>query len=464
MNNLTAVILAAGKGMRMKSSRPKVLHELCGRPLISYVVDAAKAAGASDVVLVINSEMKAVHELFGNTVKYAYQDRRLGTGHALQVAREAIGSDSNEILVLCGDAPLLSFGLLRNLVQAHRSQQAAATVLTAQLPDPSGYGRIIRADGNVIERIVEEQDATPAEKAIKEVNSGSYCFDGATIFSFLEQIECHNVQGEYYLTDVLPLIKAAGGLVLPYLTAEADLVQGINNRLQLAAAEAWLRAKIRERQMLAGVTIIDPSTVFIDATVCIGADTVIYPFTILEGQTVIGENCIIGPSVQIEDSIIRTKARVRHAVVTKAEIGPGADVGPYTHLRPETKLGPNSKAGTFVEIKKADIGPESKVPHMAYVGDAVLGQGANIGAGTITCNYDGEQKHLTEIGDGAFIGSNTNLVAPVRIGRGAYTGAGSTITKDVPAGALALERAQQKNIEGWAEKRRQKAHLRKKEE
>ncbi|HHT70424.1 MAG TPA: bifunctional UDP-N-acetylglucosamine diphosphorylase/glucosamine-1-phosphate N-acetyltransferase GlmU [Firmicutes bacterium] len=464
MSELTAIILAAGKGTRMKSSRPKVLHELCGRPLISYVVDAARAAGAEDVVLVINPDMKAVHELFQDTVKYAYQEEQLGTGHAVQVAMDAVDERTGEILVLCGDTPLLSRELLQDLVAIHRLNQAAATVLTAELPDASGYGRIVRSAAGSIERIVEERDATSAEKAIREINTGSYCFAASTLFSSLEKVGCDNVQGEYYLTDVLPLLQADGGLVQAYLAPEPALTEGINNRVQLAVAEAWLRTQIRKEQMLAGVTIIDPASTFIDATVTIGPDTVIYPFTVLEGQTTIGGGCTIGPSVQIKDSTVKDGACVRYAVVSAAEIGVGADVGPFTHLRPGTVLAENSKAGTFVEIKKSHVGPESKVPHLSYVGDAVLGRRANIGAGTITCNYDGERKHITTIEDDVFIGSNTNLVAPVRIGRGAYTGAGSTITKDVPPGALALERAEQKNIDGWVERRRQKALLRKEEE
>ena len=448
----------------MKSTRPKVLHKLCGRPLISYIVDAALAAGADDIVLVINSDMTAVRDLFPDTVRYAYQEEQLGTGHALLAAEEVVQAKTGEILVLCGDTPLLSSDLLEQLVAAHRLKQATATVLTAQLADPDGYGRIVRSPAGTIERIVEERDATMAEKAITEINSGSYCFAASTIFSYLKKLGRHNVQGEYYLTDVLPLMQADAKLVQPYLASDPDLIKGINTRIHLAEAEAWLRAKIREEHMLAGVTIMDPASTFIDAGVCIGPDTVIYPFTVLEGRTSIGSGCTIGPSVQIKDSIIKDKARVHHAVVCQAEIGEKADVGPYTHLRPGTVLAARARAGTFVEIKKSHIGPDSKVPHMAYVGDAKLGCRTNIGAGTITCNYDGEQKQVTVVEDDAFVGSNTNLVAPVRIGRGAYIGAGSTISKDVPPGALAIERAQQKNIEGWVEKRKRNALLRKKKE
>ncbi len=461
MSRLTAIILAAGKGTRMKSARPKVLHEVCGRPMLSYVVEAARAAGAEDIVLVINPEMTAVKDLFNDTVSYAYQEEQLGTGHAVRIAEGLVSQAAEEVLVLCGDTPLLAGNLLLDLIGVHRGSQAAATVLTAKLDDPTGYGRIIRSAAGTVERIIEEKDANPAEKAIVEVNTGSYCFDKKALFSALAQVGCNNAQGEYYLTDVLPIMQDKGQRVQAYLAPEPMLTQGINNRVQLAAAEAFLRAQIRERHMLAGVTIIDPASTFIDASVTIEPDTVNYPFSILDGNTIIEKNCIIGPSAQIKDSTIGAGAQVCYAVLQEAQVGPGADVGPFTYLRPGTVLAEKSKAGTFVEIKKSYIGPESKVPHLSYVGDATLGRHVNIGAGTITCNYDGVNKHPTVIEDGVFIGSNTNLVAPVTIGRGAYTGAGSTITKDVPTDALGLERAEQKNIEGWAERRRQKALLRK---
>jgi bifunctional UDP-N-acetylglucosamine pyrophosphorylase/glucosamine-1-phosphate N-acetyltransferase len=464
MSRLTAIILAAGKGTRMKSSRSKVLHEVCGRPMLSYVVDAARSAGAEDIVLVINPEMIAVKDLFQDTVQYVFQEQQLGTGHAVQMAEGLIGNQPGEVLVLCGDTPLLTGDLLTDMIGLHHQTQAAATVLTAKLDDPTGYGRIIRSATGSVERIVEERDATLAERAILEINTGSYCFDAPSLFAALAKIGCDNAQGEYYLTDVIPILQAAGQPVQAHLAPEPMLTQGINNRLQLVSAEAFLRTQIRERHMLAGVTILDPASTFIDSEVTIGCDTVIYPFTILEGKTSIGENCIIGPSAQIKDSIIQAEACVRHAVLSEAQVGPKADVGPFTHLRPGTVLAEESRAGTFVEIKKSYIGPDSKVPHLSYVGDAKLGHRVNIGAGTITCNYDGVKKHLTVIEDDVFIGSNTNLVAPLTIGHGAYTGAGSTISRDVPADALGLERAEQKNIEGWAERRRQKALLRKKEE
>lgn len=455
MNPLTAVILAAGKGTRMKSSRPKVLHPVCGRPMISHVVDAARTAGAKDIVLVINPEMTAIKDLFGDRVKYAYQEEQLGTGHAVGAARSLV-DPTGEVLVLCGDTPLLAGPVLAELINAHRLAQASATVLTAELADATGYGRIVHSPTGAIERIVEEKDANPEEKAIREVNTGSYCFDAQSLFSALERVGCDNAQGEYYLTDVLPIMRTDGQLVQAYLASKPILTQGINNRVQLAEAEAFMRSQIREHHMLNGVTILDPNSTFIDAAVTIGADTVLYPFTILEGETVIEGNCIIGPSVQVKDSTIKEGTQVRHAVLQEVQVGPGADVGPFTNLRPGTVLAENSKAGTFVEIKKSYVGPNSKVPHLSYVGDAKLGNSSNIGAGTITCNYDGTKKHVTIIEDNVFIGSNTNLVAPVKIGHGAYTGAGSTIYKDVPPGALAIERAEQKNIEGWVEKRRQK--------
>ncbi|HHV57112.1 MAG TPA: bifunctional UDP-N-acetylglucosamine diphosphorylase/glucosamine-1-phosphate N-acetyltransferase GlmU [Firmicutes bacterium] len=456
MSQLAAVILAAGKGTRMKSKRPKVLHEVCGRPLVAYVVEAARAAGAAEVVLVINHEMNAVRELFGPDVKYAYQKEQLGTGHAVLAARPALSAASGDVLVLCGDTPLLSGELLQALVTRHREGAAAATVLTAELKDPTGYGRVVRDAAGEVEAIVEERDAAPAVKALREVNTGSYCFAAAPLFAALDEVGRENAQGEYYLTDVLGILRRGGRRVLALAAPEPALTQGINNRVQLAEAEAFLRDRIRRELMLAGVTILDPASTFIDAGVSIAPDTVIYPFTIIEGRSSIGRGCRIGPSVQLRDSRVEDGATVSQAVLVEAVVGPGATVGPFTYLRPGTVLAEGAKAGTFVEIKKSAIGAGSKVPHLSYVGDAQVGRGVNIGAGTITCNYDGFKKNATVIEDEVFIGSNTNLVAPVRIGRGAYTGAGSTITRDVPPGALALERAEQRVLPDWVKKRLEK--------
>lgn len=456
MKELAAIILAAGKGTRMKSERPKVLHKVCGRPLVAYVVEAAKAAGAAEVVLVINREMEEVRDLFGDTLKYAYQDEQLGTGHAVLAARPALTNEDRDVLVLCGDTPLLSGKLLGELIEEHRRTGSAATVLTAEIDDPEGYGRILRGESGEVQAIVEEKDAPPEVKAIREVNTGSYCFDAALLFAALDEVGRDNAQGEYYLTDVLAILRCQGRRVAALKAPDPALTLGINNRLQLAQAEAFLREEIRRRHMLAGVTILDPASTFIDAEVSIGPDTVIYPFTIIEGRSSIGRACCLGPGVHIKDSRVDDGARVTQAVLVEAVVGAGASVGPFAYLRPGTVLAEGAKAGTFVEIKKSHIGRGSKVPHLSYVGDAQVGRGVNIGAGTITCNYDGFHKNETVIEDEVFIGSNTNLVAPVRIGRGAYTGAGSTITRDVPPGALAVERAEQRIVPGWVERRKEK--------
>ncbi|HHY92571.1 MAG TPA: bifunctional UDP-N-acetylglucosamine diphosphorylase/glucosamine-1-phosphate N-acetyltransferase GlmU [Firmicutes bacterium] len=456
MSRLAAIILAAGKGTRMKSERPKVLHELCGRPLVTYVVEAAQAAGTDEIVVVINREMDAVREVLGPGIKYAYQEEQLGTAHAVLAARTALDPEAGDVLVLCGDTPLLTGDLLTALVARHREGAAAATVLTAELTDPTGYGRIVRDAAGEVEAIVEERDAAPAIRALHEVNTGVYCFAAAPLFAALDEVGSENAQGEYYLTDVLAILRRNGRRVLAATAPEPVLTQGINNRVQLAEAEAFLRARIRREHMLAGVTLLDPASTFIDVGVTIGPDTIIYPFTIITGRSSIGRGCRIGPSVELRDSRVGDGATVSQAVLVEAEVGPEAVVGPFTYLRPGTVLATGAKAGTFVEIKKAVIGPGSKVPHLSYVGDAQVGRGVNIGAGTITCNYDGFKKNETVIEDEVFIGSNTNLVAPVRVGRGAYTGAGSTITRDVPPGALALERAEQRILPDWVKKRRAK--------
>ncbi|MGI6605251.1 MAG: bifunctional UDP-N-acetylglucosamine diphosphorylase/glucosamine-1-phosphate N-acetyltransferase GlmU [Firmicutes bacterium] len=454
MEKLTAVILAAGRGTRMKSDRPKVLHEVCGRPLLAYVIDAARAAGAEDVIVVINREMEDVREVIPAEVVYAYQDEQLGTGHAVLMARPYIKEDTKDVLILCGDTPCLTGDLLSSLVRTHRSEEAAATVLTAELSDPTGYGRIVRGSYGEVERVVEEKDAKPQEKTIREINTGSYCFQVNPLFQALTKVGTDNAQGEYYLTDVLTILREQRERVSAFIAPEPDDTQGINNRVQLAAAEARLRERIRREHMLAGVTIMDPASTFIDAGVSIGHDTVILPFTIITGRTRIGNNCRIGPNVDMKDSTVADGAEVCQAVLVEAEVGPRATVGPFAYLRPGTVLAAEAKAGTFVEIKKSQIGLGSKVPHLSYIGDATIGRGVNIGAGTITCNYDGFRKNQTVIEDEVFIGSNTNLVAPVHIGRGAYTGAGSTISRDVPEESLALERAEEKVIPGWVKKRK----------
>ena len=444
--NYSAVILAAGKGVRMHSQMPKVLHRVAGKPMIWYVVKAAKEAGIDDIILVVGHGREMVEEaLAGENLRFVVQEQQLGTGHALMQAQGSI-DPTNTLLVLAGDTPLLEGKTLKKLLNFHQQQQARATVLSGLLPDPYGYGRIIRQADGGLERIVEEKDASPEEKEIAEINTGMYCFQAGAVFAALSQVERSNAQGEYYLTDVLPILKNDGHKVAVLATDEVDQIHGINDRIQMASAEAIIRQRHNYELMKNGVTIMAPDTIFIDSAVKIGIDTVIYPFTIIEGQTVIGENCTIGPYTRINDSSIGNDVVIESSRIKEARIGNHCNIGPFAYLRPEADLQENVKVGDFVEIKKSIIGAGSKIPHLSYVGDALLGKEVNIGAGTITCNYDGKKKSRTILEDHVFIGSNTNLVAPVTIGENSITGAGSTITRDIPAHTLAVERAEQKHI------------------
>lgn len=429
----------------MHSQIPKVLHRVAGKPMVWYVIKAVKEAGIDDITLVVGHGRKLVEEtLADENLRFVVQEQQLGTGHALMQAQSSI-NPAHTLVVLAGDTPLLQGKTLKELLNYHQQQQARATVLSAVLPDPYGYGRIIRqADG--LERIVEEKDASPEEKEIAEINTGMYCFQAGAVFSALSRVECSNAQGEYYLTDVLPLLQQDGHNVAVLAVDEIDQIHGINNRVQLSQAEAIIRQRHNRDLMKNGVTIMAPETTFIDSTVKIGLDTVIYPFTIIEGQTTIGENCTIGPYTRINDAFIGNHVVIESSRIKEACIGNYCNIGPYAYLRPEADLHENVKVGDFVEIKKSVIGSGSKIPHLSYVGDSLLGKNVNIGAGTITCNYDGKNKHRTILEDGVFIGSNTNLVAPVTIGENSVTGAGSTIAHDVPAHTLAVERAEQKHI------------------
>ena len=442
----SVVILAAGKGVRMCSQMPKVLHQVAGKPMIWYVVKAVKEAGIDDIILVVGHGREMVEEtLAGENLRFVVQEEQLGTGHALMQAQDSINPD-NTLVVLAGDTPLLEGTTLKKLLDFHQQQQSLATVLSALLSDPYGYGRIIRQADGGLERIVEEKDASPEEKEITEINTGMYCFQAGAVFAALARVQRSNAQGEYYLTDVLPILKNDGHNVAVLATDEVDQIHGINDRIQMAAAETIIRQRHNQELMKNGVTIMAPETTFIDSAVKIGIDTVIYPFTIIEGQTIIGENCTIGPYTRINDSSIGNDVVIESSRIKEARIGNHCDIGPFAYLRPEADLQENVKVGDFVEIKKSIVGAGSKIPHLSYVGDALLGKGVNIGAGTITCNYDGKKKSRTILEDHVFIGSNTNLVAPVTIGENSITGAGSTITRDIPAHTLAVERAEQKHI------------------
>lgn len=460
MGQPVAVILAAGLGTRMKSEIPKVLHQVGGLPMIKHVIAALEEAGIKNIILVLGHQGQKVEEALGGSYQVVYQLEQLGTGHALLQALPCLreynrGNRSGTCLVLCGDTPLLRSQTLTGLLAKHVERGATATILTAELDNPTGYGRIIKGSTGV-EKIVEEKDASPEERLIREINTGTYCFDVKSLVERLGSLTPANAQGEYYLTDVIQYLARDGQIVETLCLENPAEAMGINNRLQLAEAEASLRKRILVRHMLEGVTVINPENTYVAANVQIGRDTVLYPGVILEGKTTIGNNCIIGPNTRIVDSIVLDDCQVQYSILQEARVAEHCTIGPFSYLRPGSVLEKGVKVGDFVELKKSVVGPGSKIPHLSYVGDSILGSGVNIGAGTITCNYDGINKHLTTIEDGAFIGSNTNLVAPITVGPGAYVGAGSTLTKDVPGGALAVARGRQSNIENWQEHKKKK--------
>ena len=459
MNNgkLAAVILAAGRGTRMKSERSKILHPLCGAPMGFYPVRAARDLGCEPILMVVGHDSENVRQAFAaEKVGFAPQSPQLGTGHALLCAEEALNGFSGTLLLLCADVPLLTPATLARFLEFHRTRQAAVTVLTMQQGDPRGYGRIVR-DGEEIYRIVEEKDAGDQEKTISEVNTGIYLFESPLIFRLLHGIGNNNAQREYYLTDTVRAAREAREKVCAMALADAREAIGINDRVQLAQAESILRRRINETHMTQGVTFVDPDAAYVEAPVEIGADTVIHPGAHLQGKTVVGRNCVIEPGVVIRDSRIADGVHIKaHSVVQESEIGPHCQIGPMAHLRHGTILRGDNKIGNFVETKKADIGLRTAASHLTYLGDSEIGADVNIGCGTITCNYDGVSKYKTIIEDQVFVGSDTQLVAPVRIGRNSLIGAGSTIVRDVPADALALSRTEQKNIEGWRLRERKK--------
>ncbi|HSK46878.1 MAG TPA: bifunctional UDP-N-acetylglucosamine diphosphorylase/glucosamine-1-phosphate N-acetyltransferase GlmU [Coriobacteriia bacterium] len=449
----TALILAAGEGTRMKSEKPKVAHEILGVPMVRYVVQAAEQAGCERIVAVTGHKAEIVEALIED-VACVRQGEQLGTGHAVMCAQAALGNPAGSLVVLSGDTPLLRAETISGLVAVRESSGSAVTLLTTRMVDPSGYGRIVRdRDGNV-SAIVEEKDCTPEQRRIDEVNTGTYCFDSAVLFAHLHRLTTQNAQGEYYLTDMVDVFTREGLTVSAMETDDPLETMGVNSRVQLAEATKVLQRSINRSLMLAGVTMVDPELVWVGPDVQVGTDVELLPMTTLLGATKIGNGSVIGPSTRITDSFVAENVRVDSSVLIQAQVGPGANVGPVAYLRPGSVLEENAKAGTCVEIKNSVVGSGSKVPHLSYIGDANIGANVNVGAGSITCNYDGFQKHSTRIEDGAFIGSDTMLVAPVTIGAGAITGAGSAITHDVPPGSLAVERTDQHVVEGWADRRK----------
>lgn len=455
MEALVAVILAAGKGTRMRSKLPKVLHKVGGKAMLQHVIDAAELAGCKEKVVIIGHEAELVEAMVAGQGKTALQAEQLGTGHAVMQAKEALAGFTGTAMILCGDTPLLDGEELKKFYEAHKASGAAATVLTAIMDDPFGYGRIVRDEAGNVLGIVEQKDATAEQRAIKEINTGIYCLECPLMFEVLATLTCNNAQGEYYLTDVLEKLNAAGKKVGGVITQDSDMVMGINSRKQMAVAEAVMRERILDKLMDSGVTIMDPASTFIEAGVKIGRDTIIYPYTWLEGSTEIGEDCEIGPNVRLTDVKVGKANHLQFLYGHECEVKNNVTAGPYIHLRPNTVIEDNVKIGNFVEVKNSNIGVGTKLPHLTYIGDSDIGSGVNMGCGCITVNYDGKKKHRTVVGDNAFVGCNTNLVAPVTVGANTYIGAGSTITKNVPEDALGIGRERQKNIEGWAKKYRE---------
>ncbi|AIQ15310.1 bifunctional N-acetylglucosamine-1-phosphate uridyltransferase/glucosamine-1-phosphate acetyltransferase [Paenibacillus sp. FSL H7-0357] len=456
-----AVVLAAGQGKRMKSKLYKVLHPVCGKPMVGHVLDTVKATGSQRTVVIVGHGAEQVKAHIGQDAEYVLQETQLGTGHAVKQAKDLIGGEEGTTIVICGDTPLVMAETLEGLMALHEGQHAAATVLTAVMDQPAGYGRVIRGEDGGVLKIVEQKDCTAEEAAVSEINTGTYCFDNAKLFAALEKVTNSNNQQEYYLTDVIGILRAQGDIVLGYQAHDAAESIGVNDRLALSEAEGYMRQRINRQHMLNGVTIIDPASTYIGADVIIGSDTVLYPGTQLKGKTVIGEDCVIGPSSEIEDCVIMDGAEVKHSVLNQAQVGARTTVGPFAYLRPGTILGEEVKIGDFVEIKNAVIGDGSKVSHLSYVGDASVGKNVNVGCGAITANYDGFNKSKTTIEDDAFIGSNVNLIAPVTVGKGAFVVAGSTITRSVSENDLAIARVRQENKPGYAEKIRSRAKAKK---
>jgi bifunctional UDP-N-acetylglucosamine pyrophosphorylase/glucosamine-1-phosphate N-acetyltransferase len=456
-DRLTVVVLAAGQGTRMRSALPKVLHAIAGRSLLGHVLAAVDAARPDEVLVVVGHGRDQVTAELSRTAPAAravVQEEQNGTGHAVRLALEAAPGADGIVLVLPGDAPLLRPETIATLLEAHRATGSAATLLTARLADPTGYGRVVRSAGGDVTAIVEHKDAAPEIRAIDEINAGMYAFDAAALRGALERLTTDNAQGEEYLTDVVGAFVADGLPVAAIVAADAADTEGVNDRAQLARAGAMLRDRLTDRAMRDGVTIVDPATTWLDATVELEPDCVVEPFTQLTGATVVRAGAVVGPYSRLSDTVVGPEATVLASISVGADIGEAASVGPYSYLRPGTVIGRGAKVGTYVETKNARIGDGSKVPHLSYVGDADIGERTNIGAASIFVNYDGVDKHHATVGNDVRVGADNMLVAPVRIGDGAYTAAGSVIDSDVPPGALGVGRARQRNIEGWVERKR----------
>jgi bifunctional UDP-N-acetylglucosamine pyrophosphorylase/glucosamine-1-phosphate N-acetyltransferase len=438
MHDHAAIILAAGKSTRMKTRVPKVLHHLSGKPLIDYVLDAVDGAHVEKKFLVVGFENEKVREHVGERVTFVEQRELRGTGHAVQQVAPLIEGLTGNILILCGDMPLITADLLCDFIASHEEKKAPLSLLSAVVEGESDFGRIIRNQDGIVERIVEYRDATPAERALREVNLSIYLFSAPHLLQVLPLLTMENVQKELYLTDTVLLTREMGLPVHATICGDPDAARGVNSRHDLPAINDIMRKRIISRLMDEGVTFVDPATCHIDSSAMIGMDTIIHPFTFIEGAVIIGGDCVIGPMTTIKDAALGSRVTVTHSIVVGSTVGDDTSIGPFAYVRPDNVIGKKVKIGDFVELKKSTIGDGTKVPHLSYVGDATLGEKVNIGAGTITCNYDGVKKNQTFIDDGTHIGSNTNLVAPVKVGKHAVTGAGAVVTEDVPDYALVI--------------------------
>ena len=448
-----ALVLAAGQGTRIKSNLPKVLHKVCGKEMVNHVIDTLRKAEINDVNLIIGKGAELVKAKTGNrNVSYSLQEEQLGTGHAVKCALDFLKGKEGTVAVLCGDAPLITEETIKRLFKEHDQNNNKVTLLSSILDDATGYGRIIR-DGSEVIKIIEHKDCNEEELKVKEMNAGVYCFDIVALLEALDKLSNNNSQGEYYLTDVIEILKGQGKRVGAVVT-NFEETMGVNSRAQLAQVEHELRKRINLKHLDNGVTLIDPSNTYIGVDVVIGKDTIIYPNNVIEGNTVIGEGGILYPNSRINNSTISENVEIQSSVVLESTIGRNTTVGPFAYIRPESVIGNNVRVGDFVEIKKSTIGDNTKVSHLTYVGDAEVGEGCNFGCGTVTVNYDGKNKNKTIIGNNSFIGCNTNLISPVTVEDNTYIAAGSTITDDVKSGELAVARAKQRNIPGWVERRK----------
>ena len=450
--NFKAIILAAGKGTRMKSKLPKVVHKVCGKEMVNHVINVSKKSGVSEIIAILGHGSEVVEQTLPQDTKIAMQTEQLGTGHAVMMAKGYI-EDNDTIVVLCGDTPLVKEETLQSLFKYHLDNEYHTTVLTTRVENPTGYGRIIRDENQDLLKIVEQKDASEEEKLVNEINSGIYCFNGKSLREALDKIDNNNAQGEYYLTDTIEIMRSNGLKVGAFDGATIEELMGVNSRVELAKAEEIMRKRINTMHMVNGVTIIDVNSTYIESDVQIGNDTIVYPGAMLKGNTVIGTGCTIGMNSCITNSTIGDDTEIESSTIVDSTVGSNTTVGPYAYLRPKSNIGNNVKIGDFVEVKNATIEDNSKASHLAYIGDAHVGKDVNIGCGVVFVNYDGKNKFKSVVKDGAFIGSNSNLVAPVTVGENGYIATGSTITEDVEEGALAIARARQVVKPGWVEKK-----------